>query len=68
MKHLTTGLLTIIVLLSTVDDAFGQRRRGGAHATDQLSQANGWLSNYQTALQEAEATNKPLMLVFRCVP
>jgi hypothetical protein len=29
---------------------------------------NGWLNNYQTAREEARKADKPIMLVFRCVP
>lgn len=28
----------------------------------------GWLTDYQTAKDEARETGKPIMLVFRCVP
>ena len=28
----------------------------------------GWLTDYQTAKDEAKKANKPIMLVFRCVP
>lgn len=29
---------------------------------------NGWLFNYQQAKRIAAETNRPLMVVFRCVP
>lgn len=28
----------------------------------------GWLTDYETAKQQAKESGKPIMLVFRCVP
>jgi hypothetical protein len=43
-----------------------------ANAQRNFSQQNaaqfGWHSNYARGLEEARADNKPVMLVFRCVP
>lgn len=32
------------------------------------AQQYGWLTDYRAAVDQAKRTNRPLMVVFRCVP
>ena len=41
---------------------------GGRNFAQQKASQFGWHSNYARGLEEARADNKPIMLVFRCVP
>lgn len=54
--------LAIAILAAVATPAFGQRR-SQAEAIE-----NGWMFNYGQAKRVAREANKPLMVVFRCVP
>jgi hypothetical protein len=54
------GIMTLILSNSAVAQFRGRGQRE--------ARENGWLNNYQTAREEARKADKPIMLVFRCVP
>lgn len=56
-----TGLALTIASLSDLPEA--QSRSLSLEATE-----HGWRANYAEARDEARRTNRPLMIVFRCVP
>ena len=61
------GLLFAVVgLLLLPVQSFGQR--GGRNLSRQTSAQYGWHASYARGLEEARAENRPVMLVFRCVP
>jgi len=59
-------LLACLVLPLLPGLSFGQR--GGRNLSRQTSAQFGWHSSYARGLEEARAENRPVMLVFRCVP
>lgn len=60
------GLGLSCALLALPSDAFSQQRSNPAEDRDSV--ANGWQFNYEAARTLAQRTNKPLMVVLRCVP
>jgi hypothetical protein len=65
MKNVLIGLLASTIAALSAGPASAQRGRG-------LSQfeaaSHGWLFDYRKAKDLARQTDKPLMVVFRCVP
>lgn len=57
--------LTVIVAGLTAD-AFGQGDRISDDGAEALK--HDWVLNYDEARRQARKTNRPLMVVFRCVP
>lgn len=66
MNRFTAALALLTILTVGSSPAFAQRGRG--RFNDPSVAANGWRTSYDSALEEAARTRKPLMLVFRCVP
>lgn len=65
MRFAVSGaILAAILLIPTQAPA----QRGGRNFSQQSAARFGWLSNYERGLEEARRDNKPIMLVFRCVP
>lgn len=60
--RLCVGLAVVFLSMAT-NQTWAQRGRSREVAAD-----NGWLFNFREAKQIAAETNKPLMVVFRCVP
>ncbi len=58
--------IALILTSCFTHDALAQR--GGRNFSQQTASRYGWHSNYQRGLEEARAENRPVMLVFRCVP
>ena len=58
-------LLLVAVLAG---QAFAQRRGRGRFEQDPVALNNGWQFDYQKAKEQAAKLNKPMMVVFRCVP
>ena len=61
-RVICASLLTLLSVSSTC----AQRRANPAQ--DRAAIDNGWYFDYQAAQAVARRTNKPLMIVFRCVP
>lgn len=59
---------TALFLLLTLVPSALLAQRGGRNFSQQTAAQFGWHSNYARGLEEARAENKPVMLVFRCVP
>jgi hypothetical protein len=58
-----------VVALSVLMSATTATAQGRADlAQDRAAVDNGWQFDYQEAKSLARRTNKPLMVVFRCVP
>lgn len=58
-----------VVLLSMLFSAITAKAQGRANlAQDRAAVDNGWQFDYHAAKSLAGRTNKPLMVVFRCVP
>lgn len=58
-----------VVLLSLLFSVTTANAQGRANpAQDRAAVDNGWQFDYQAAKSLARRTNKPLMVVFRCVP
>jgi hypothetical protein len=58
-----------VVALSMFLSATTATAQGRANpAQDRAAVDNGWQFDYQAAKSLARRTNKPLMVVFRCVP
>ena len=55
---IVTGLNVVCALAQ--DDRFGGDR--------DEAQKHGWVFNYEDARREARRSNRPLMVVLRCVP
>ena len=65
MKKMLLGLTVLAVGLQAAV-VFAQ---SGRHDEDRQEAArHGWMFDYSKAKQRARATNRPLMIVFRCVP
>ena len=60
-----TVALTVVVAGLTAD-AFGQGDRIGDDGAE--ARKHGWVLNYNEARRQARKTNRPLMVVFRCIP
>lgn len=57
------GLTFVLLILSTAAPVLAQGGR-----SRELALANGWRFDYRQARRTAARDNKPLMVVFRCVP
>jgi hypothetical protein len=58
-----------VVALSVLLSATHATAQGRTNpAQDRAAVDNGWQFDYQAAQSLARRTNKPLMVVFRCVP
>jgi hypothetical protein len=58
-----------VVALSVLSSSTTAKAQGRANpAQDRAAVDNGWQFDYQSAKSLARRTNKPLMVVFRCVP
>ena len=67
MKRMLLGLAALAVL--SAGDFNSCRGQGGGNlAADRDAIAQGWRFDYEEAVGLARRTNKPLMVVFRCVP
>ena len=64
MSKIVFSLLTSCVLL-TASDVFGQRFTSDEH---RAAHEHGWIFDYDEAKALARRTNRPMMVVFRCVP
>ena len=64
MKHFLLTSLALALTVVYVDQALAQRDR----RTNRSVAQRGWKSNYQESLATARRQDKPLMVVFRCVP
>jgi hypothetical protein len=62
----TAALAALLAIVCSSPEAIAQR--GGRNFSEQSAAQFGWHSNYARGLEEARADNKPIMLVFRCVP
>jgi len=63
MKRVLFVLLAMAMVAVPANQAAAQRR-----GSNQTAAQRGWTSNYQEALATARRLDKPLMVVFRCVP
>ncbi len=59
------GLLAGGLIAATTVESSAQATR---ERPNQRAAQQGWSSNYQEALATARRLDKPLMVVFRCVP
>ncbi|HMF17191.1 MAG TPA: hypothetical protein VKE98_08295 [Gemmataceae bacterium] len=60
-------LLAVSMVVSTNTSALAQKgRKGRGNQFDAVK--NGWLSSLAEGKARASKTNKPLMVVMRCVP
>ncbi len=61
------SVLVVVLAISTCGvstaDAPGDRQTSKVFAADY-----GWMTDYRAALKTARETDKPTMVVFRCVP
>lgn len=64
MTRMILALLVFILAGLNADQATAQRGR----SSNLLAAQQGWSSNYQEALATARRLDKPLMIVFRCIP
>lgn len=69
MNQLINRLALTSILLTAVhfNSLYAQGRRGDADWRVEPAKF-GWLFDYEAAKTNAREANKPLMLVFRCVP
>lgn len=59
----------VAVALSVLSSANTAKAQGRANpAQNRAAVDNGWQFDYQAAKAVARRTNKPMMVVFRCVP
>lgn len=58
--------LTALCLLACLNSSSPAQRRPPRVIGE--AARRGWMSSYRAALEKARAANKPLMVVFRCVP
>ncbi len=65
MRTVLFALLAWGLATTCATDAMAQRGRGQSRAT---ASQQGWSSNYQESLATARRIDKPLMIVFRCIP
>ena len=63
MKNIFLGLLIVALY---AEDASAQNGRIGDDRAD--AARHGWTFNYDQARRQARKANRPLMVVFRCVP
>ena len=70
--HFMLPVVTIFLcLVMVISDANAQRRGRGRRGNEERNReaiANGWQLDYASARDAAQRTNRPLMVVFRCVP
>jgi hypothetical protein len=66
MKRTIVICLTLASLMLAHGIATAQPRANLAQDRDAI--ANGWQFDYAAAKESARKSNKPLMIVFRCVP
>ena len=66
MKRILLLGLFVAVHCHALGTAQAQRQANLAQDRDAV--ANGWQFDYEAAKALARRTNKPLMVVFRCVP
>jgi hypothetical protein len=61
-----SGVIAPVCSLLMIATAVAQDGR----VSDDRAEATkyGWVFNYHQSLQQARKTNRPMMLVFRCVP
>ena len=59
-------LLTLTIVVSTNTSALAQKGKGRGSQVDAVK--NGWLFSLAQGKALAAKTNKPLMVVVRCVP
>jgi hypothetical protein len=59
-------LLTLTIVVSTNTSALAQKGKGRGSQVDAVK--NGWLFSLAQGKALAAKTNKPLMVVMRCVP
>ena len=66
MRRVFLAVLAFALISFTLNTADAQRRgnRGG----DNDAAAHGWEFSYEAGLDAARRSNRPMMLVFRCVP
>ncbi len=64
MRRVRVVFLAFALAGLTSSQATAQRDRVSNQTAAQL----GWSSNYQEALATARRLDKPLMIVFRCIP
>jgi hypothetical protein len=58
--------LTVAMLFLVTPAASGQRQADLGQSREAIE--NGWRFDYQAAREEARNSNKPMMVVLRCVP
>ena len=63
--NIITLTLTVVVAGMAVD-VFGQDEQVRDDGVAALKR--GWVLNYDEAKRQARKTNRPLMVVFRCIP
>ena len=64
MKTVVTAAAAYLLALP-VGDALAQRFDSSEH---RAAHEHGWMFNYDGAKALARKTNRPMMIVFRCVP
>lgn len=62
------GLCLLILSTDVGAQGRGRGRRRGRFEQDREAIANGWQFDYEAAKRAAVLSNKPMMVVFRCVP
>lgn len=65
---LRAGLACLVLLIASVVSGPLWAQSGGKRDGDHQADENGWLSSLEQGQALAKETNKPLMLVFRCLP
>ncbi|MFT5526009.1 MAG: hypothetical protein ACI9HK_003979 [Pirellulaceae bacterium] len=66
MNRYTTIVVLAFAALAPVSAVFGQRGEGPQWQREAAE--FGWQFDYQKARKQAAELNKPLMVVFRCIP
>ncbi len=66
MTKIVLGLISLLVAPLVGTSAFAQNGRNDDDRAEAIKY--GWAFDYTKAIREARATNRPLMVVFRCVP
>ncbi len=67
MNRFTLAIMVATTVAIITPTLYGQRGRGHAQWREEPLQY-GWMLDYEAAKTKAREANKPLMVVFRCVP
>lgn len=66
MMNRANFAVSLLLIGLAADRAFAQEERFDDDRAE--ARKHGWVFNYDEAKRQARKTNRPLMVVFRCVP